>query len=56
MANEAPGGVPHLRRSGSSECVHCGHIMHAAAQEAVAANLQQGREADGQGAKDASEP
>ena len=50
------GSVPHPRLSGSYECVHCGHVADAAAQEAMVANIQQEREADAQGAKDDPEP
>jgi hypothetical protein len=51
-----PGGVPHPRPSGRYECVHCGHVADAAAQEAMVAKIQQEREADAQGAKDDPEP
>jgi hypothetical protein len=51
-----PGGVPRPRPSGSYECVHCGHVADATAQEAMLANIQQEREADAQGAKDDPEP
>jgi hypothetical protein len=48
--------VPPPRLSGSYECVHCGHATHAAAQEAMVANIQQERDTDAQGAKDEPEP
>jgi hypothetical protein len=51
-----PGSVPHPRSSGSYECVHCGHVADAAAQEAMVATIQQAREADARGAKDDPEP
>jgi hypothetical protein len=52
----ALGGVPRPRLSGSYECVHCGHVADATAQEAMVVNIQQEREADAQGAKDDPEP
>ena len=51
-----PDAVPYPRLSGSYECVHCGHVADAAAQEAMVANIQQAREADAQGLKDDPEP
>jgi hypothetical protein len=51
-----PGGVPRPRASGSYECVQCGHVADAAAQEAMLVNIQQAREADAQGVKDDPEP
>jgi hypothetical protein len=51
-----PGGVSHPRPSGRYECVQCGHVADAAAQEAMLAKIQQEREADAQGAKDDPEP
>jgi hypothetical protein len=51
-----PGGVPHPRPSGRYECVRCGHVADAAAQEAMVAKIQQEREADAQGVKDDPEP
>ena len=51
-----PGGVPHPRQSGSYECVQCGHVADATAQEAMLVNIQQEREADAQGAKEDPEP
>ena len=47
-----PGGVAHARQSGSYECVHCGYVADAAAQEAMVAKIQQERKAHDQGAKD----
>jgi hypothetical protein len=32
---ESPPGVPHPRPSGSYECVQCGHVADAMAQEAM---------------------
>jgi hypothetical protein len=51
-----PGSVPHPRPAGSYECVQCGHVEDATAQEAMVAKIQQEREADAQGAKDDPEP
>jgi hypothetical protein len=51
-----PGGVPHPKPSGSYECVQCGHVADATAQEAMVDKIQQEREADAQGAKDDPEP
>jgi hypothetical protein len=55
MASHAR-GAPQPRQSGSYECVHCGAVADAAAQEAMVAQLQQEREADTQGAKEDPEP
>jgi hypothetical protein len=55
MASHAR-GVPHPRQSGSYECVHCGSVADAAAQEAMVAKIQQEREAHAQGAKEDPEP
>jgi hypothetical protein len=49
-------GEPQPRPSGSYECVHCGSVADAAAQEAMVAKIQQEREADTQGAKEDPEP
>ena len=51
-----PGGVPHPRLSGGYECVHCGYVADAAAQEAMVAKIQQEREAHEQGSNDDPEP
>jgi hypothetical protein len=52
----APGGVPRPKLLGSYECVQCGHVADATAQEAMLVTIQQAREADAQGAKDDPEP
>ncbi len=49
-------GVPHPRQSGRYECVHCGYVADAAAQEAMLAKIHQEREANDQGAKEDPEP
>jgi hypothetical protein len=52
----APGDVPRPRPWGRYACVRCGHVADATAQEAMRVNIQQAREADARGAKDAPEP
>jgi hypothetical protein len=50
------GGGQHPQQSGSYECVQCGHVADAAAQEAMVAKIQREREAHDQGMKDDPEP
>ena len=45
-------GAPYPRPSGRYECVHCGDVADAAAQEGMVAKIQQEREAHAQGAKE----